>query len=137
MTLQDKQFETHITHQGYEGIGLAGRLYLIHRLLAEQYLLNIDNKPCVNHKDGNKLNNSLDNLEWVTYSENTRHAFATGLRHNYYPKPAKRKPVGSSDGKIYKSIREASEQTGIICTSIANCLSTRSKQAGGLQWRYL
>lgn len=51
----------------------------VHSLLAEAFLPNSLNLPEVNHKDGVKLNNSLDNLEWVSGSENIRHAFSTGL----------------------------------------------------------
>lgn len=51
-----------------------------HRLVAEYYLENADNKPLVNHIDGDKLNNNIDNLEWVTYSENNSHAYETGLK---------------------------------------------------------
>lgn len=55
--------------------------YLIHRLVAQTYLLNPNNLPCVNHKDGNKLNNDVDNLEWCDYSENMGHVSKTGLLH--------------------------------------------------------
>lgn len=47
----------------------------IHRLVAEAFIENINNKKYVNHKDGNKKNNNIDNLEWVTQSENTQHYY--------------------------------------------------------------
>lgn len=52
----------------------------VHRLVADGFIENPGNKPCVNHKDGDKTNNNITNLEWVTYSENTIHAWKTGLK---------------------------------------------------------
>ena len=57
------------------------QMFYAHRLVAEAFLINKDNLPLVNHKDGNKLNNSVDNLEWVNYSDNTKHAYENKLIH--------------------------------------------------------
>ena len=68
---------------GYKAIGFCiegkRKITHIHRLLAITYIPNPHNKPCVNHKDGNKLNNDLSNLEWNSHSENSKHAFKIGL----------------------------------------------------------
>lgn len=56
------------------------KCFYVHRLLAQIFIPNPENKSEVNHIDGNKLNNSIDNLEWVTRLENNLHALKTGLR---------------------------------------------------------
>ena len=70
----------HKNDNGYFRVKLDGKLYYIHRVVAETYLPNIENKATVNHMDGDKYNNMLCNLEWATSSENMKHACDTGLR---------------------------------------------------------
>jgi hypothetical protein len=52
---------------------------LVHRLVAKSFVPNYEELKCVNHLDGDKLNNSIENLEWCTFSQNRKHAYATGL----------------------------------------------------------
>ena len=69
-----------ITYRGYCRIMLSKQnvtsRYFVHRLVAGAFLMNPENKAIVNHKDGNKQNNRLENLEWATASENTQHYYA-------------------------------------------------------------
>ena len=73
-----------INNSGYVQISLfqngKRKPVLVHRLVAENFLKNKENKPYVNHIDGNKLNNKMDNLEWCTCQENINHAYQKGLR---------------------------------------------------------
>lgn len=68
-----------IDHCGYRKILINGKSELWHRIIAKCFIPNIDKLPCVNHKDGNKQNNDVKNLEWCTHSENTKHAYKSGL----------------------------------------------------------
>lgn len=65
--------------KGYLRVSISKKLVFVHRLVAEKYVPNPNNLPQVNHKDGNKLNNNADNLEWVSNLGNRQHAVKTGL----------------------------------------------------------
>jgi len=68
------------TGRGYLSVRLHSKTQSLHRLVALAFCENPEGKPCVNHIDGDKVNNCASNLEWCSYSENHKHAFDTGLR---------------------------------------------------------
>lgn len=144
--------EKHIDRYGYDivhlyknGIRFNKR---VHRLVAEAFVNNPENKACVNHIDGDKLNNSADNLEWVTYSENMKHAYRTGLAkpHPTYGMRGKRNPNGGRKGKpiictttnqTFESIIEASNVLDIPQSSIWDCVKGLRPLTHGLHFEYL
>ncbi len=64
-----------VTNSRYGSFSFKNKSYMIHRLVAELFVDNIQKHPCVNHKDGNKLNNDYKNLEWCTHSQNSQHSY--------------------------------------------------------------
>lgn len=80
--------------------------YNVHRLVAEAFIPNPDNLISVNHKNGNKHDNSIDNLEWMSYSDNTRHAHKTGLNSHHISI----KCIETSE--IFSSLSDASKAFG-------------------------
>ena len=136
---QAKERKTCVNALGYEVVWLGDRLHLVHRLLAEQHIPNPKNLPFVNHIDGDKLNNNLKNLEWVTPGDNVRHAHKIGLMNPLRgagTRPWCHKPVYDNFGNHFESISSASVETGICLSSIMSCLSKRYKSAGGRVWNY-
>ncbi len=82
-TVKSRRFLTLHTNGAYYRVTIyfpdGLKNFYVHRLVASKYIPNPDNLPCVNHKDGNKLNNHKDNLEWCTHRENSQHASSLGL----------------------------------------------------------
>lgn len=108
----------------------------VHILVARAFIQNPNNLPMINHKDGNKRNNNVDNLEWVTCSENNLHALRTGLRS------PRGNPIGQYDEgmnliAVYKSTCEASRKTGVTRGGISHCVNGRTNSSGGFIWKKL
>ena len=111
----------------------------VHKCVAKVYCNNPENKPIVNHKDGDKLNNHYLNLEWVTKSEDVRHCIYVLNRPVIWTNEEKKKPiiVYKNHKKIkFNSITEASVKLNISRSAISNCLTKRSQTAGGMKWAY-
>jgi hypothetical protein len=83
-TIKSKMIKFWYDKDGYARVTLhfkgSKKHYMVHRLVALSFIENPDNKPTVNHKDGDKINNNIDNLEWSTYKEQINHADDNNLR---------------------------------------------------------
>lgn len=112
------------------------RVYMVHRLVAETFIPNPDNLPVPNHIDGNKSNNCVENLEWTTYGENNQHAIDNHLRS---PRGRKVCQYDLDENFImeFKSVTEASRQTGIGRSTISNCLNGRAPENSNYIWKYI
>lgn len=139
------------TKTGYPTINLTKngkfKSFNIHRLVAEAFIPNPNNLPCVNHKDESRDNNCVSNLEWCTYKYNNTYGTASKRRKisltNYYEAHEEvLKPVVqySVDGSLiceYKSIREAEKTLGLdVSSGISACCAGKLHTAYGYVWRY-
>lgn len=110
----------------------------IHRLVAEHFIKNKDNKPNVNHIDGDKTNNKFWNLEWCNHYENMKHSFKNKL-HNF---DYRQKPViqYSLDGKfiaVWSSAREVEKILGFNRATIQDACKSISNKSNGYVWKYI
>lgn len=122
------------------------RSFSIPRLVAIAFIPNLENKPEVNHIDGNTLNNRVENLEWVTKSENEIHAYKLNLKKpsnkgrtlekSYLAKPVIQFDKNMKQIKRYSCAKQAMIETGIRNQKICDCLKGRNKTAGGYIWKY-
>lgn len=131
---------------GYKRVVLYkdGKLYhkLVHRLVAEAFIPNPNNLPQVNHKDEDKSNNQVNNIEWVSAFDNVHYGTALQRRvckqfnNKYRSKAVIQYDKNFIMIKEYPSIMEAQRQTGYANTNISVACKHKHKTVGGFYWRY-
>ena len=111
----------------------------IHRIIAETFLPNPNNLPCVNHKDQNTKNNNLENLEWCDYKYNNNYGtFATRISESKTNNTYNTRPVMCIEtGIVYNSVKEAQETLKINNISRVCQKKPKYKTAGGYHWEYV
>ncbi len=121
---------------GYCGVALAKngatQYCKVHRLVASAFLQNVDNKRTVNHKNGIKHDNRVDNIEWATYSENHHLAFNVLNRTRAF-----KKILCVNTGDVFPGLITAANVLGIRRDSISANLRGKQKTAGGLSFQYV
>lgn len=137
--------KTRISKNGYVMVTLSNKsktkhLY-VHRLVAEAFIPNPDNKREVNHKDTNKLNNNVNNLEWTTSSENKIHAHKNGLMDNKYvgaEKRAKKQriPIIMDDNILCYGVNKTAKKINVCPASITQVLHGERKFTRGHTFKY-
>lgn len=129
---------------GYKKINLSKngkkKRFFVHRLVAKAFIKNSNNYPVINHIDGIKDNNQADNLEWVTISENTKHAFDIGLRKPHDGGNSKKVSMIDSKTKevikTFKSMADASRYSGHSIPRISYSANNKADGEGEYVWRF-
>jgi hypothetical protein len=125
-----------VNDYGYIRVYIYNKTFLLHRLVALTFLENPNNKEQVNHKDGIKTNNSVNNLEWVSNTENQIHKYQIGLGNNLTRK-IKQFDLNGNYIKEYQSIALAAKEMNISSSTIRGVLNNKRKTAAGFVWKYL
>lgn len=122
--------------KGYLTVGLCKngeqKMYLVHRLVAKTFIPNPDNLPQVNHKDENKENNSVQNLEWCTDKYNTNY----GTRTQRASKPILQYTKSGELVREWKSASDVERNLGYAHQHISSCCTGRYKSAYNFIWKY-
>lgn len=118
-----------------------GKNVKVHRLVAKAFIPNPYELPCVNHKDENRSNNNVENLEWCSYKYNNYYGNSKPVNNLKLGaiKNSKKVQQFSLQGVLiseYNSVREAMRKTGFNQTNIGKCCNGVYKQAYGFYWKY-
>lgn len=119
----------------YTGVGKRKK-HLVHKLVAEAFIPNPDNLPCINHKDENKLNNSLENLEWCSYKYNNNYGTARIRQIEKMGRRVSQYDLNEHWIASFLSVKVASKYTNTSATYISDCCKGKCTSAKGYIWKY-
>ncbi|QEL53342.1 HNH homing endonuclease [Enterococcus phage phiNASRA1] len=108
-----------------------GRLFKVHRLVAQAFIPNPENKPQVNHIDEDKTNNMVSNLEWVTAKENVNHGTRNERSSKKQGMKIKAIDIASGEYNIYNSQQECAKRLNLTQSSISQCVRGNMRETGG------
>lgn len=125
---------------GYLKVALNGNTKKSHRIIAELFIPNLNNLPEVNHIDGDKTNNKVDNLEWCTRQHNINHSIDNNLQATSETSVCSIKIMQFDKNNVfikeYNSMREAEKETGICNATISKVCRGLGNTAGGYKWKF-
>jgi hypothetical protein len=125
-----------VNENGYIRVYIYKKTFTLHRLVALTFLENPENKETVNHIDGNKLNNNINNLEFATMKEQQIHKLENGLA-NLHTRKIGQYDISGNLVKEFKSIISASKEMKVSKSSIGGVLINYRKTSAGFIWKYL
>lgn len=108
----------------------------IHRLVAEAFIPNTEGLSQVNHKDEDKTNNRVENLEWCSAKYNMNYGSVKQRIGEKHSKPVAQLSLEGKVLKVFSSIYEAERETGVWNSNICKCIKGHLKKSGGYKWRY-
>ena len=139
-TIRTHILKCNVKKNGYIYITLYNngyKYYRLHRLVAETFIPNPNNYPCINHKDENKQNNKIDNLEWCTWKYNANYGTRNQRVINKHIKKVCQYDLNENCIKIWDSLSSIGEELGYCISHISQCCNGKRYTAHKYIWKYM